>query len=77
MNIEILPPEGKTKYLGQLSTFQNAVKVELSHRQKLMSPESPLRDRLKLFDGTLTPSLLRFRHADGDKRDEEETQTTQ
>ena len=69
MNNEILPPEGKIQYLGQLITFKNAVHVEFKHRlkcvwatftrhrQELMSPTLPLRD-LKLFDATVTPSLL-------------------
>ena len=32
MNIEIPAPEGKTKYLGQLITFKNAVQVEFDHQ---------------------------------------------
>ena len=56
MNIEILPPEGKTKYLGQLITFKNALQVEFDHhikyawaiftsnRLELTSPRYPLRD---------------------------------
>ena len=68
VNIEILPPEGKIKFLGQLITFENAVQVEFehrfkcawatsrSHRQELTSPKYPPRDRLKLFDDTVTPS---------------------
>ena len=70
MNIEILPPRGKVKYLGQLITIKNAVQVEFEHRIKcvwstftthrleLTSPKYPLRDRLKLFDATVTPSLF-------------------
>ena len=70
MNIEVLPPEGEIKYLGQLTAFKDAVQVEFDHhikcawptlarrRQELTSPTYPLRDRLKLFDATVTPSLL-------------------
>ena len=73
MNIEILPP-GEIKDLGQHITLKNAIEVEFehhikyawatftSHRQELTSPKYPLRDRLKLFDATVTPSLL---HASG------------
>ena len=76
-NIEMLPPEGKIKFLGQLITFTNAVQVEFehrikcawatftSHRQELTSPRHPLRDRLKL-DAT------RLRHVDDVGRNEEE-----
>ena len=74
LNIEIPPREGKTKYLGQLTPFKNAVQIELdtrikcagatftSHRQELTSPTYSLRDRLKLFDATVTRSIL---HASG------------
>ena len=67
MNIVIPPLEEKIKYLGQLITFKNAVQVEFEHRawatftsdrQELTSPEYPLRDRLKLFDATVKPSIL-------------------
>ena len=70
MNIEIQPPEGKIYYLHQLITYQNAVQVEFehrikcawatftSHRQELTSPKYPLRDRLKLWNDTVTPSLF-------------------
>ena len=67
MNIEILPLQGKIKYFGQLVNFKNAEEVEFehrikcawatftSHRQELTSPTYPLRDRLELFDATVTP----------------------
>ena len=70
MNIEILPPGGEIKYFGEIITFKNVVQVEFehrikcasatftSHRQELKSPKYPLRDILKLFDATVTPSLL-------------------
>ena len=32
MNTEILPPDGKIKYFGQLITFKDAVQVEFEHR---------------------------------------------
>ena len=67
MSIDILPPEVKNKYLGQLINFKSAVRDECercikcawvtftSHRQELTSPKYPLRDRLKLVDATVTP----------------------
>ena len=70
MNIETLPPEGETKYPGQLFTFKNAVQVEfeycincllvilMSHSQELTPPKHAPRDTLKLFDATVTPSLF-------------------
>ena len=70
LNTEILRPEGKIKYLGQLTTFKNAVQVEFeyrikyawatvnSHRQELTSPKYPLRGRLKLFGATVNPIYL-------------------
>ena len=73
------------KYVGRLVVFKNAVQVETdnditcaiatftSHRQEL-TPRYPLRDRLKLIDGTVTPSLSHaFRNVDDDIGDEEET----
>ena len=36
MTIEILPPDGKTKYHGQLITFTNAVQDEFDHRTKFV-----------------------------------------
>ena len=57
MNMEILPAEGDTKYLGQLVSFKSAVQVEFdhhfkcawavftSHRQELTSPRCPLKER--------------------------------
>ena len=62
--------EAKITYLGQLTTFKDAVQVEFEHhiecawatftsyRQELTSPKYPLRNRLKLFNATVTPSLL-------------------
>ena len=70
LNIEILPPEGNIKDLGQHFTFKNAFQVEFdhcikcawatftSHIQVLTLPKYPLRDRLKHFDATVTPSLF-------------------
>ena len=70
MNVEILPPEGETKHLGQLITFKNAVQVELEHHTKYAwakftsSParvdvtKVPLWDTLKLFDANVAPSHL-------------------
>ena len=64
------PTARREKYLPQLITFNNAVQVEFEHRiicawatftshwQELTSPKCPPRDRLKLFDATVTRSLL-------------------
>ena len=87
MHIEILPPEGKIKYLGQLITVKNAVQVEfdsrikcawatsMSHRQELTSPRylptETQTEILRRIGGTI--SLLRFRDMDGDRADERET----
>ena len=68
MNIEILPPEGKIKYLGQFVTVQSKVEsyhritcawaTFKSHRHELTPPRYPLRDRRKQCDATVRPSLL-------------------
>ena len=66
MNIEIPPPEGRNKHLGQLMTFKHAVKVEFEHRTACaletftsqagvdVNKKYPLRHRLELFDAAAT-----------------------
>ena len=58
---------GKPKCFGHATSFENAVQIEFDHRIKCawetftshrQSPKDPLRDTLKFFDATGTPSLL-------------------
>ena len=92
MNIEILPPEGKTKYVGQLITFSNAVqrsprRVRLPHQMRegnIHEPQAgadvtnvPTERQTEAFR-RVTPSLL---YASGKwtmtKEMKEKLQTTQ
>jgi len=69
-NIEIMPVDGSTMYLGRLLSIQNPHDVEIAHRLKrawakfmsykkeLCGKHYPLRDRLKLFNATVTPTVL-------------------
>ena len=68
--IEILPLDGSTMYLGRLLSLQNLHHVEITHRLKpaqakfmshkkeLCVTDHPLRDRLELFNATVTPTAL-------------------
>ena len=68
--IEILDYHQKTKYLGRQLGFDDYHADELDHRiagawrkfnmlrHELTSNTYPLQSRLKLFDGTITPSIL-------------------
>ena len=70
LDIEILPYIGSVKYLGQRISFDDAVSTEVknrlkagwatftSHRQELTGKHYPLKQRLRLFDGTVTPTIL-------------------
>eukprot|EP00973_Karenia_brevis_P022706 3125287-Karenia_brevis.AAC.1 len=70
MEIEILPYSGFTKYLGRKFTFDDQSKVELQqrlaaawgkfnvYRQELTSKTYPLKERLRLFDATITATVL-------------------
>ena len=62
MHIDVLPPQGKIKYFGT----NHHVHAEFDHRLKCawaiftcnwQELDNPLRERLMLFDVTLTPSL--------------------
>ena len=69
-DIEILAADEATKYLGRKVCFKNFHEVELEaritaawscfhkHKQELTSRFYPLRDRLRLFDSTVTPTVL-------------------
>ena len=68
--IKVLPPNGSTMYLGRLLSIQDVHNVEIKHRLKrawakfmvykkeLCGKAYPLRDRLKLFEATVTPTVL-------------------
>ena len=70
MNIDILPLEGSTKYLGRLLGFSAYHENEISHRINmgwkkfrvykhiLCLKSISLQKRLKLFDQTITPTVL-------------------
>ena len=70
MKIEVLPRDGKIKYLGRQITFENATVVELSNRIKaawakfmqfkheLTKKTYSLSDRLRLFESVVTPTVL-------------------
>ena len=69
MHVEMLPPEGKVKFLGQMTTFLDQETTEVQHRircawstftkhrQELTSQSYLLRRRLHLFDAVLTPTI--------------------
>lgn len=70
MHIEILPLHGTLKYLGRIISFENTHDVEVRNRIKtawckfhifkneLTSKRYSLKSRLKLFKGTVTPTML-------------------
>ena len=70
MKVEVLPRNGKIKYLGRQITFENATVVELSSRIKaawakfmqykseLTTKSYSLSDRLRLFEAVVTPTVL-------------------
>ena len=70
MKIEVLPRDGKIKYLGRQITFENATVVEISNRIKaswakfmqykneLTKKTYSLSDRLKLFESIVSPTVL-------------------
>ena len=78
------PATSRENQIPRPVTFKDAVQVKLdhrikcawatftSHRQELTSPECFQKDRLKLFDATVT-APLRTRYVDDDGRDEAET----
>ena len=69
LNVEILPPEGQIEYIGQITTFEkrSPSRVRPPYQMRVGNlheaqagvdvTKTPLRDRLKLFDATVTPSL--------------------
>eukprot|EP00973_Karenia_brevis_P076475 10624414-Karenia_brevis.AAC.1 len=70
MKIEILSCDSLTKYLGRLLTFNCPHSTEINARiafgwkkffslkQELLSKAYSLHDRLRLFQGTVTPTVL-------------------
>ena len=70
MQIEILPHRGGTKYLGRFLTFRAPQDAELTnrinnawrkfgcHKQELTSKCYPLRQRLRLFEATVSATAL-------------------
>jgi len=70
MTIEILPTYASTKYLGRKLSFSNPHRTEIENRisqawkkfytlkQELTGPRYNLTDRLRLFHGTVTPTIL-------------------
>ena len=68
--IEILCASDNTKYLGRKLTFHNYHKCEIDNRiaaawrkfgmlkHELTSKHYPLKSRLKLFDGAVTPTIM-------------------
>jgi len=70
LTIEILPMDGYVKYLGRHISFDRPMQTEIEHRvrcawakfasfkQELTNKHYPLRDRLKLFDSVVTPTML-------------------
>eukprot|EP00973_Karenia_brevis_P046754 6487414-Karenia_brevis.AAC.1 len=70
MKLEILKRESFTKYLGRKITFQDVHKSELENRlaagwrkfavfkQELTGKTYPLRQRLRLFESLITPTVL-------------------
>ena len=68
--VEVPPPGGKAKYLGQTITFAQRETVEreesrvrntwasfAAHRQELTSKSYQLQHRLQLFNAVITPSM--------------------
>ena len=70
MEIEIMKIEGHTKYLGRKLTFQDPSRSEVENRialawkkfhaqkQELTGKAYSLNDRLRLFNGTIMPTIL-------------------
>ena len=70
MNIEILPRTEATKYLGRKVSFDQYNQTEIDNRiaaawkkfwslkSELTSKRYSLHDRLRLFEGTVTPTFL-------------------
>ena len=70
MEIEILPVKGHTKYLGRKLSFSDPHRVEVENRiacawkkfhslrQELLGNMYSLKDRMRLFDGVITSTLL-------------------
>jgi len=70
MDIEILPATGSTKYLGRKLSFTDPHRTELENRisyawkrffmlkQELTGRHYSLSDRLRLFHGAITPTIL-------------------
>jgi hypothetical protein len=70
MEIEVLGVEGDTKYLGRKLTFTDPHRMEVESRiasawkkfhvqkQELLNRDYSLNDRLRLFHGTVTPTVL-------------------
>jgi hypothetical protein len=70
MDIEVLSTTGSTKYLGRKVSFSDPHRVELENRisiawkrffmlkQELTGHRYSLSDRLRLFHGTITPTIL-------------------
>ena len=68
--VQVLPFDSSTKYLGRLFTFNDYHTTEVHNRiacawrkfhalrNELTSRRYPLRTRLRLFDGTITPTVL-------------------
>ena len=70
MKLEILPPEEKVKYSGQMITFEQHDTPEMQHRircawsafakhrQEVTSKSYPFRQRMKQFESVVTPSMM-------------------
>ena len=70
MNIEILPYSSSQKYLGRRFTFQDPMRNEIESRiaagwrkfcllkHELTTKTYSIKDRLRLFHGTITPTIL-------------------
>ena len=70
MNIEILPLNGAVKYLGRKVSFENFQGVEIQHRvqaawakfmsskDELTGKQYALKQRLRLFDAVVSPTVL-------------------
>jgi hypothetical protein len=70
MTIDILPAREATKYLGRQLGFNDPHRIEIENRirqawrkfyylkQELTGRRYPLTDRLRLFHGTVTPTIL-------------------
>ena len=70
MELEVLPVEGATKYLGRKISFRKNTQVEVTHRielawkkfmmlkTELTDKSYPLKNSLRLFNATVTPTML-------------------